>query len=195
MATCLDVILIGGAAFVGTSHLAQRLAERLGWDTTSTDTIGRHPGMPWDGATEAVAELYGTVSAETLHWLLRIHHQNIWPAIEVRLAEARISGRPLILEGDALRPEHMQGQVMPGTEVVCLTASEAALRDRIWSASRHTEADSALRRQIRAYLDRTLLDNQTMVDMARRHGVPVIDSGDTAAVDQWLARVAAAAGH
>lgn len=186
MTTNLDVILIGGASHVGKTRIAAQLAQRLGWRCVSTDDLGRHPGRPWESPTEAVQEMYQTLSPETLHWLLRIHHQNIWASIEQQLAEARIGGLPIVLEGNALRPELMHQQMISGTRAVCLTAPEALLRDRIWTACGHDQAAPELRKQVRSFLGRSLIDNKVMSEAAQRHGVEVINVANPVALTRWM---------
>lgn len=130
--------------------------------------------------------MYQTLSAETLHWLLRIHHQNIWPSVEQRLAEARIGGQPIVLEGNALRPELMHKQMMVGTRAVCLTAPEALLRDRIWTTSGHDQASTDLRGRVRSFLGRSLIDNKVMAQAAQRHGVEMINVANPVALTRWM---------
>ena len=185
MTTKLDVILVGGASHVGKTQFASALANRLGFEHVCTDDLGRHPERPWETRSDAVCELYQTVSPETLHWLLRIHHQNIWPAVEQRLAEARIGARPVVLEGNALRPELVQEQMVQGTVALCLTAPDHVLRDRIWTSSGYDAATPEERTRIRSFLGRTLLDKKAMEDAAKRDGVPLVDATDHKTLHAW----------
>ena len=185
----MDVVLIGGASHTGKSMIGRQLADRLGWAHVCTDDMARHPGRPWGDAPDAVAELYRTVSAATLHWLLRIHHQNIWTSIELKLAEARLGARPIVLEGNALRPELLKRHVLPGTEAICLVGSDALLRDRIWTSSGYPETTEDHRRQIDAFVGRTLIDNRAMRDAANKNGILALSVDDTNAVGDWVERV------
>jgi len=96
MPPSLSTILIAGTSHVST---------RLGWQAISTDSLARHPGRPWPGIPAPVEEYYTALSAETIHWFLKVHHQNIWPLIRPMIDSSSHTGNPAIFEGAALRPE------------------------------------------------------------------------------------------
>jgi cytidylate kinase len=65
------VILISGASHAGKSTLSRSLADTLGWNYFSTDTLARHPGRPWVSTKvktipEHVVQHYQTLSVEAL---------------------------------------------------------------------------------------------------------------------------------
>ena len=128
MPPSLSTILIAGTSHVGKSTLAGLLSTMLGWQAISTDSLARHPGRPWPGIPAQVEEYYTALSAETIHWFLKVHHQNIWPLIRPMIDSSSHSGNPAIFEGAALRPEFISpllGSTVAGGE--CLASYRASV--------------------------------------------------------------------
>ncbi len=175
-------ILIGGTSHVGKSTLAERLAVRLGWNGLSTDKLGRHPGRPWLAMPTPVAEFYDRLSPETIHWFLKVHHENMWPAIRQRIEAESGAGRPFVLEGAALRPEYIAPLVSDRIFGVLLHADEAFLLQRMRSAAAYEQRTDAERRPIDAFIDRSLRENAEMYGAARKVGLRLVDAADERAV-------------
>lgn len=105
MPATLSIILISGTSHVGKSTLAGLLSEKLHCEAISTDSLARHPGRPWPGIPAPVEEYYRQLSAETIYWFLKVHHQNIWPLVRGLIDSKTGTGNIVIFEGAALRPE------------------------------------------------------------------------------------------
>jgi len=195
MPTPLHGILIGGTSHVGKSTLAERLAGRLGWAGLSTDGLGRHPGRPWLAMPPPVAEFYGRLSPETIHWFLKVHHENMWRAIRPMIEAESGAGRRFVLEGAALRPEYIAPLVSDEIFGVLLHADDAFLVDRMRSAAGYERRDAAERRLIDAFIDRSLRENAALHASAGENGLRRVDAADERAVaglfDELVARASA----
>ncbi len=175
-------ILISGSSNVGKTTFATRLARLLGCDTISTDSLARHPGRPWPEVRPPVAEYYSRLSDETIYWFLRVHHENMWPAIRQQI-DARVHARaPFIIEGSALRPEFIAPLVSNEISPVFLYADNDVLRERMRSEAEYAQRDQAGRVIIDKFIDRSLRDNSEMHLAARSHAIPVVDTSDAVAV-------------
>ncbi|OHV76583.1 hypothetical protein [Rhizobium sp. LCM 4573] len=178
----LSGILIAGSSHVGKTTLARRLAETLGWNMESTDRLGRHPGRPWPGIPQPVAEYYARLSPETIYWFLKVHHENVWPGIR-RMIESEIDAeRPLILEGSALRPEFIAPLLSDAVAGIYLHADTDFLRERMRSEAGYRQADEPARAIMDKFIERSLRDNSEMREAATQHGVAVVDVSDSRAV-------------
>ncbi len=175
-------ILIGGTSHVGKSTLAAKLADALGWASTSTDMLGRHPGRPWLAIPPPVAEFYARLTPETIHWFLKVHHENIWPAIRQGIEAERSARRPFVLEGAALRPEYMATIVSREIFGVLLHAPDDFLVERMRSAAAYEQRDDAERGLIDAFIDRSLRENADFHAAARQAGLGMVDASDERAV-------------
>jgi 2-phosphoglycerate kinase len=178
----LSGILIAGSSHVGKTTLARRLAETLGWNMVSTDRLGRHPGRPWPSVPQPVAEYYARLSPETIYWFLKVHHENMWPNIR-RMIEGEIeAGRPLVLEGSALRPEFIAPLVSDAVAGICLHADADFLRERMRSEARYRQVDEPARAIMDKFIERSLRDNSEMHEAAMQHGITIVDVSDPQAV-------------
>lgn len=175
MPTALQAILISGTSHVGKSTLAEKLAARLGWDALSTDKLGRHPGRPWLGVPAPVAEFYQRLTPETIHWFLKVHHENMWRQIQPMIEAERAAGRRFVLEGAALRPEHVAPLLSEEVFGVLLAAPDDFLLGRMRAAAGYETRGPADRRLIDAFVDRSLRENATLAAEAREVGMRIVD--------------------
>lgn len=170
----MTIILIGGTSHTGKSTLAARLGDRLGIDVMSTDKLGRHPGRPWPVARPEVAEFYRSLSPETIHWFLKVHHENMRPRLGSLIETAPAAG--FVLEGSALRPEYMAG--WNATARVFLHADPAFLTDRIRISSQYDTLSTEARALVDVFTERSLRENAEGLEAARRHDITLIDAAD-----------------
>lgn len=167
-------ILIGGTSHVGKSTLAKGLAVCLGRELISTDDLGRHPGRPWPTPRPQVAEYYSRLSDQTLHWLLKVHHENMWPLIRQIVEDRRQLSKPFILEGAALRPEYMT-QLDPNLiRPVFLHAEDDFLRARMWGEAGYENVIGAAI-GIEKFIERSIRENREMLEAARKANLQCVD--------------------
>lgn len=189
------IILISGTSHVGKSTLAGKLARTLGWKSLSTDSLARHPGRPWPAVRREVAEFYEGLGAHTIHWFLKVHHENLWPRIRTEIEAALQAGTPLVIEGAALRPEYV-ATLEPGRlSAVLLHADDAFLRARMLLESGHAEAAPRVARLIETFIERSLRDNRDLLDAARATGLRCVDAGVSGALETLAEEFAARAGR
>jgi 2-phosphoglycerate kinase len=184
MSSPLHAVLIGGTSHVGKSTLAERLAERLGWVGMSTDKLGRHPGRPWLGVPPEVTEFYERLSPETIHWFLKVHHENMWRQILPMIEAERHAGRRFVLEGAALRPEYIAPLLSDEMAGVLLYADDGFLLTRMRASAGYDQRPAAERQVIDAFIDRSLRENAALMASAREVGLPMADAADPRAVDE-----------
>ncbi|HWA62072.1 MAG TPA: hypothetical protein VG939_11900 [Caulobacteraceae bacterium] len=177
---------------MGKSTLAKRVGESWNARVTSTDTLGRHPGRPWPLVRPPVDEYYSCLTDETIYWFLRVHHENIWPVVERKIASERAIPGRFVLEGAALRPEMISKLDASDLLVVGLYADSAFLRERMEAASRYGEQDEHRKTLISRFISRSLRDNDEIVREAERLGLLLIDVADAARVQDILEKLAAA---
>lgn len=179
-------ILVAGTSHVGKSTFAAAVARSLGRELILTDNLARHPGRPWPTVMHQVAEYYTKLSDDTIHWFLKVHHQNLWPRIEQIIETRRQLSKPFILEGAALRPEYMAG-IEPGlVRPVVLYSDNEVLRLRLSEASRLRDADEASAVVIRKFINRSLRENSELLERARETGIPCVDIAVPGALDRLL---------
>ena len=178
----LRVVLIGGTSHVGKSTLSESLAEALGWEHVSTDSLARHPGRPWKPVPEKVpdhvAEHYLTLSVEELIEHVLLHYRvNVWPRVEVildtRLDDSSATG--IVLEGSAIWPEFVADLDFDKVAASWLTADDEVLRKRIYAGSLYSLKSSRERKMIDTFLERTLAYNALMVAAANRQDFTLLD--------------------
>ncbi|PYE88674.1 hypothetical protein [Phyllobacterium leguminum] len=186
MAQPVSAISITGSSHTGKTTLAIRLADRLGWPLISTDKLARHPGRPWRDIPPAVAEFYANLSPETIYWFLRVHHENMWPALKQKIEAEALAGHPFVIEGSALRPEYLATLNSTGMVVVCLYGETDFLRDRMHREAGYEEADAYQRVRIGKFIERSLRDNAEMRAAAQTHGMRIVDASDAAAMETLL---------
>lgn len=194
MSSSLRGILIAGTSHVGKSTLAERLAERLGWAAMSTDKLGRHPGRPWLGVPAPVTEFYERLTPETIHWFLKVHHENMWRQVRPMIEAERDAGRRFVLEGAALRPEYIAPLLTDDMVGVLLHADDGFLLARMRAAASYEARDAGERRIIDAFIDRSLRENAALMAAAQEVGLRMVDAADahaTAALTDELVERAA----
>jgi len=178
------VVLIFGTSHVGKTTLARRLGEELGWPIVSTDDLARHPGRPWPDVRQPVAEYYARLSDDTIHWFLRVHHDNMWPLLRARIGAACAADRGLVLEGSALRPEHLADLGCPQVQAIGLHAGPDFLRRRIEAESAYSARDAFRRSLIDRFIVRTQRDNALIVEQAGRLGLRLVNVEDQGSLDR-----------
>ena len=193
MRPTLSTILIAGTSHVGKSTLAGLLSERLRCEAISTDSLARHPGRPWPGIPAPVEEYYSQLSPETIHWFLKIHHQNIWPLIRTMIDSRSGTGAPAIFEGAALRPELISPLLGSTVAGVFLHAGNDFLLERMRSHAQYEDATADRRRIMDAFIERSLQENTDMLASAQEHHVPVVDVTQPQAFETLLTDLAARA--
>ena len=184
------VILIGGSSHSGKSALSESIATNLGWNRISTDTLARHPGRPWRSAPEKVpdhvAEHYLSLSVdELIKDVLHHYRVNVWPKVE-EIVASHIndpSRAGLIIEGSALWPELVATLNFDNIATLWLTASEAVFRQRIRDESLYHSKSLRGRRMIDKFLERTLVYNAQMIEVANRHGFILVDVQQSSVVE------------
>ncbi|HBF29153.1 hypothetical protein [Rhizobium sp.] len=168
-------ILIAGTSHAGKSTFATIMARLLDRELMSTDDLGRHPGRPWPTVRPQVAEHYSKLSDDTIHWFLKVHHENLWPRIEQIIEAHRQLSKPFILEGAALRPEYI-ARIKPGVvHPVLLYGDNEFLRMRLIEGSRLQHADQASAAVIKKFIERSLRENSELVKVARELNIRCID--------------------
>lgn len=187
----LSTILIAGTSHVGKSTLAGLLSERLGCEAISTDSLARHPGRPWPGIPTPVEEYYTQLSADTIHWFLKVHHQNIWPLIRSLIDNSCNTGNPAIFEGAALRPELISPLLGSAITGVFLHAGNDFLLERMRSHARYDDATASQRLIMDAFIERSLRENTEMLASAQQHNVQVVDVTKPQALETLVADLAA----
>jgi len=178
----LRVILIGGSSHSGKSALSESIAANLGWNRISTDTLARHPGRPWKPEPEKVpdhvAEHYLSLSVDELIVDVLHHYRvNLWPKVE-KIVASHINDLfrgGLIIEGSALWPELVATLDSENIATLWLTASEEIFRQRIHNESQYHLKSLRERRMIDKFLERTLVYNAQMIEVANRHGFSLVD--------------------
>ncbi len=191
MPSAISTILIAGTSHVGKSTLAGQLSERLGWEAISTDSLARHPGRPWLGIPGPVEEFYQELSPDSVHWFLKVHHQNIWPMIRTMIKSRLDAGTPTIFEGAALRPEFMAPLLGGAVAGVFLHAGNDFLLQRMRAEARYDEAGPRDRQIMNAFMERSLRENTELLSSALDHHVPVVDVGKPLAIETLVADLAA----
>ncbi|MFD9289434.1 hypothetical protein ACFWBV_14340 [Streptomyces sp. NPDC060030] len=195
------VVLIGGTSNVGKSAVAQAVADRLGFDCLSTDSMARHPGRPWRTPEREVpahvAEHYGTLTADELTRSVLDHYERLWPRIEELIttrASGGSAGTGLVLEGSALRPVSVAGLKVRHTAAVWLTADVTVLRARVHAAGHYDTATTREQLLMDAFLARTERYQRLMIDAVDRLGLDCIGTGAGHTVADLAESVLAAVG-
>ncbi|MDZ7925751.1 MAG: hypothetical protein U5L46_00835 [Agrobacterium sp.] len=193
MPATLSTIMISGTSHVGKSTLAGLLSAKLHCEAISTDSLARHPGRPWPGIPAPVTEYYTQLSAETIHWFLKVHHQNIWPLIRALIDSKTGTGKPVIFEGSALRPELMAPLLGSTVAGVFLHAENDFLLGRMRAQAGYDDATAGERRIMDAFIERSLRENTEMLASAREHHLAIVDIANPDALDSLVNDLAARA--
>ena len=183
MERALSGILITGTSHVGKTTFARRLADELRWNILSTDDLARHPGRPWPTVRPAIAEYYERLSSETIHWFLKVHHQNIWPVIRRKIKEEIHAGRPFIFEGSALRPEYLAALNPAFTASICLYAEDGFLEERMRREEGYSRVEAPHQSIIDKFIERSLRENIEMQAAAQTHHMKLVNVADTGAMN------------
>jgi 2-phosphoglycerate kinase len=168
-------LLLLGTSCVGKSTCANGIGNAIGWPVISTDKLGRHPGRPWTSVPDPVTEFYLRLTDDTIHWFLRVHHQNIRPVIHQTIKAAREAGGGFILEGAALRPEYLSDWEIGEALVICLHAERDALRERVERESAYSQQSDQMKIAIDKFMERSVRENEALVKAAIRHKVLLVD--------------------
>ena len=179
-------ILIAGTSHVGKSTFATAIARLLGRELISTDDLARHPGRPWPTVRPQVAEFYSELSDDTIHWFLKVHHENLWPRIEQIIEARRQLSKPFILEGSALRPEYMARIKAGVVRPVLLHGDNEFLRIRLIEGSRLQRVDQASAAVIEKFIERSLRENSEFIKTARELNIQCIDVAVPGALDTLM---------
>ncbi|MBA1349285.1 hypothetical protein [Rhizobium sp. WYCCWR 11146] len=185
-------ILIGGSSHVGKSTLAKSLAVSLGRELISTDKLGRHPGRPWPTLRPQVAEYYSRLSDDTVHWFLKVHHENMWPYICQIIENQRRLLKPFILEGSALRPEYMTTLDPNLVRAVFLYAEDDFLRARMMEEAGYKDATQSAALVIEKFVERSIRDKREMLEAARDAKLQCVDVAYSEALEALAKELAAA---
>jgi 2-phosphoglycerate kinase len=178
-------VLITGTSHTGKTTLAMRLADAMDCTAISTDRLARHPGRPWPSIPKPVVDFYELLPAESIYWFLRMHHENMWPALR-RLIDDRVHvGGNLVLEGSALRPEYIGPLLSDEITGICLHAPDAFLRTRMQREGGYLQASNAERSVMDKFIERSLRDNDDMCDTARRNGLALVDVSETNSAEKF----------
>ncbi|HEU5011538.1 MAG TPA: AAA family ATPase [Roseiflexaceae bacterium] len=188
MNAALRVILIGGPSNVGKSTLAQALSSRLGWHAASTDRMARYPGRPWGNARPHVAEHYLSLSPDELIEDVIRHYKRLWLEIQRMIAAhaSDPSAERLILEGSAVWPESVVQLRLDGVRAVWLTASNAFLQQRIYTASDFAHASDREKAIIEKFLGRAQRYNERMMQTVQHVGLPYINVEETSSLEHLV---------
>ncbi|SER96595.1 hypothetical protein [Rhizobium sp. NFR03] len=184
-------IFIAGSSHMGKSSLAKRLGKNTGWRVISTDDLGRHPGRPWPDVKPQVAEFYTSLSVETLHWFLKVHHENMWPRLLQIIEWQETVEEPFIMEGTALRPEYLSTLDTARYRTVFLYAPDAVLRRRVEDASDRRNATTQQQKIVDRFIERSILDNQNLEAGFTALGLTSTNTEDAATVDTLALEIAA----
>lgn len=178
------VVLIGGTSHAGKSAVAQVVADRVGFEYLSTDSLARHPGRPWRTpqweVPAHVAEHYRSLTVDELISSVLDHYERLWPRIQELITDraAGPAGGPgLVLEGSALWPDRVARPAVPRTAAVWLTAEDAVVRARMYEGGRYGQATADERQLIDTFLARTVRYQSLMLDSLDRLGLDHIDTG------------------
>lgn len=184
-----SILLISGTSHAGKSTFAKLLFNALGRDILSTDQMARHPGRPWPHPKPHVYEYYSKLSDESVYQFLLNHYENMRPRIVQTISEQIESGRPLVLEGSALRPEYMVQDFPSGVEFVCLYCDEGILRERIFKESQYQQLDDEHKLVVERFIARTLRDNEMIKSSAESAGVACLNSSDEVVVQEFVKKI------
>jgi 2-phosphoglycerate kinase len=179
-------VLIAGTSHVGKSTFARALASSLGRELISTDDLARHPGRPWPTVRPQVAEHYAKLSDETIHWFLKVHHENLWPRIAQIIEERRQLSKPFVLEGAALRPEYMARIEAGVVQTVFFHAEDDFLRNRMIADSRSQDTDQASAAIIGKFIERSIRENGELFEAARSCSIRCVDVAVAGALETLM---------
>jgi 2-phosphoglycerate kinase len=106
------------------------------------------------------------------------------PVIQETIKAAREAGGGFILEGAALRPEYISAWEIGEALVICLHAERDALRERIERESAYSQQSHQMKIAIDKFVERSLRENEALVETAIRHKVLLVNVTDLKNVDR-----------
>jgi hypothetical protein len=125
-----------------------------------------------------VAEHYLSLSVDELIVDVLHHYRvNVWPKVE-KIVASHIhdpSRGGLIIEGSALWPELVATLNFDNIAALWLTADKKVFRQRIRDESLYHSKSLRERRMIDKFLERTLVYNAQMIEIANQHGFILVD--------------------
>jgi predicted kinase len=190
------VLLIGGTSHVGKSTVARALAAGLGWRHLSTDRLARHPGRPWGTVPDHVREHYTSLPVPELTAAQLRHYEQMWPTIRAAVEESLASGEAgLVLEGSGIWPDRAAALDSAAVAGCWLTADAEVLGARIRAESRFDELPAAGQLLVTKFVGRTVGFEERLRAALEEAGRTGIDTGDSPAVDELVARLRSAAGR
>ncbi len=183
-----SLLFLAGTSHLGKSSSAQQLADKAGCSIQSTDTMGRHPGRPWKGVPDPVLKFYLSLDADAIHWFLKVHHQNLRPLIAQAVNRAKTNNVKTVFEGAALRPEYIPHWCADASAVV-LWAKPDLIRERIERASLSASAEDRVQAATRAFVERSLRENDALAEGAALTGLPVLDVSQCTSIAHQVERI------
>ncbi len=169
----------------GKSTAATLLASSLKYASLSTDDIGAAVAAVTDKSTHPAfhymisrdyRDYYATADIQKLMSDIDAQHAALWPALRVIFQNHASWGRPIVIEGWALRPENVS-KLSGDIDGVFLIADESLIQKRV----RNSDFSMGARDRetmLRNYLERSLRYNAEIRKQARRLGLSTIHLSD-----------------
>ncbi len=166
---------------VGKSTAACMLASRLQYECVSTDDIGAaitavtntstHPAFHYMG-TQDYRDYYANTMPEKLIEDIEKQHAALWPALRTLFQNHVSWGRPIIIEGWALRPNYVS-ELSGDISGVFLMADVALIEKRICSCDFSAGASDP-KGTIDHYLKRSIIYNTELQNQVSQLGLPEV---------------------
>ena len=154
------------------------MAKRFGWRHVSTDSLARHPGLPWktearSAVPQHVSDHYLSLSVDELITDVMGHYEKVWPRIEQLVVShiAADSGAGLIVEGSAVLPERAAALDRDRIAVLWLTADPALLKARIHASSGFERCADFEKGLIAKFVQRNERYDELRAEAANRPGL------------------------
>jgi 2-phosphoglycerate kinase len=146
------------------------------------------PGLRGDAGRRSpqVAEYYSRLSDDTIHWFLKVHHENLWPRIEQIIEDRRRRPEPFVLEGAALRPEYIAPIEVGDVSPVLLYGENDLLRQRMIEGSRCENAARTSADIISKFIERSIRENDELLKAANEIGIRCVDVAVPGALDALM---------
>jgi len=172
------VIFLGGAPMLGKTSIARIIACQLQYDCVSTDDIGAAIASVTESASHAAfhymgdrdfREYYVTSSKDDLIRDINNQHEALWPALLTLFRNHSTWGSAAIIEGWALRPDHVS-RLSGDIAGLFLLADDALIEERIRSSG-FSDGASDEETMIQRYLERSLWYNAQIREQVVRLGL------------------------
>ena len=149
------VIYVGGAPMLGKTTVARILACRLGYSSISTDDIGVAINAVLKTERQSIdyREYYITNTIEQLIRDTNAQHAALWPALQQLFQNHEAWGRPVVIEGWALRPSYVH-TLAGDISGLFLVADEALIEKRVRSSD-FSQGASNVALMIERYCERS----------------------------------------